>query len=147
MFRDAIRNFSENEIGPLVDEAEEKQKFPVQLFPRMGELGYLGVPPPGRVWSCGAGKDCRVHPGGENMPRMRRKQKYLVPAINGTKIAACALTEPNAGSDLLVMETAAKKDGDYHVLNGTKIFITNAPIADFIPVGCYTDKSLGQRVG
>jgi len=76
-----------------------------------------------------------------------QKQKYLVPAIKGRKIASFGLTEPNAGSDAASLQTTAtKKDGKYY-LNGTKIFITNGTICEFVVVAAYTDKSKGPKGG
>nr|AKQ04170.1 acyl-CoA dehydrogenase [uncultured bacterium Rifle_16ft_4_minimus_4226] len=122
MFQRAIRDFAEKEIDPQVEEAEEKEEFPVELFPKMGKLGYLGI---------------------------RYPEKYggplLVPAIKGEKIAALGLTEPNAGSDISSIQTTARKDGDSYIVNGSKIFITNGTIADFVLVAAYTDKSRGTK--
>jgi len=74
-----------------------------------------------------------------------QKQKYLVPAIKGEKIGAFALTEPNVGSDVKSTETVARRDGDHYVLNGTKMFITNGTICDFVTVIAYTDKKQGYK--
>jgi len=73
------------------------------------------------------------------------KKKLLIPAIKGEKIAAFALTEPGAGTDLESIQTTAKKEKDHYVLNGTKTWITNAPVADFFTVLAYTDKSKGLK--
>jgi alkylation response protein AidB-like acyl-CoA dehydrogenase len=76
-----------------------------------------------------------------------QKQKYLVPLAKGEKIAAFALTEPNAGSDAAAIQTRAVRDGDYFVLNGSKLWITNGDIADVITVFAVTDPALGARGG
>jgi len=68
-----------------------------------------------------------------------QKQRYLVPAVRGRKIAAFGLTEPDAGSDAAGIRTRAVRSGDHYVINGSKTFITNAPIADFVMVAAYTD--------
>jgi alkylation response protein AidB-like acyl-CoA dehydrogenase len=165
IFRSAIREFAQKEIAPIVDECEEKEKFPVHLFPRMGELGFLCVNYPEEYGAPGADKltECigvdelcyvssgiasafLVQGGLATSPILRfgteeQKQKYLVPAIKGTKIGAFGLTEPNAGSDAANLQTKATKDGDDYVIKGTKTFITNAPIADYIVVAAYTDPS------
>ena len=171
MFKEAIRGFAEKEIVPLVDEAEKTATFPIPLFAKMGALGYLCVRYPAKYGAAEMGKmgDCisveemayfsvgicagiMVQGGIATSAIYARgseeqKQKYLVPAIKGRKIAAFGLTEPNAGSDAAAIQTTAtKKDGKY-VLNGTKIFITNGNICDFVLAAAYTDKSKGARGG
>ena len=171
MFQEAMRNFAEKEIAPLVEEAEKTATFPLQLFPQMGKLGYLCVRYPakyggaeiGKVGDCisveevayqsvgicagimvqsGIGTTAVYSYGSED-----QKQKYLVPAIKGEKIAAFGLTEPNAGSDAAAIETTATKKNGKYILNGTKIFITNGNICDFVLTAAYTDKSKGARGG
>ena len=171
MFQEAIRNFAEKEIAPLVEEAEKTATFPLQLFPQMGQLGYLCVRYPAKYGGAEIGKvgDCisveevayqsvgicagiMVQSGiGTTAVYSRgneeQKQKYLVPAIKGEKIAAFGLTEPNAGSDAASIETTATKKNGQYILNGTKIFITNGNICDFVIAAAYTDKSKGARGG
>jgi len=169
MFREAIRDFAEREVAPLVKEAEETETFPVQLFPKLGELGYLCPGYPEEYKGGGLGKigDCILI---EELARVcagisagimvqgglgthalfahgteEQKQKYLVPAIKGQKIAAYGLTEPNAGSDAGAIETTARREGDYYIINGTKIYITNGPICDFVLLAASTDRSKGTR--
>ncbi len=171
MFQEAIRNFAEKEIAPLVDEAEKTATFPLHLFPQLGKLGYLCVRYPakyggaemGKVGDCisveeiayqsvgicagimvqsGIGTAAVYSFGNED-----QKQKYLIPAIRGEKIAAFGLTEPNAGSDAASIQTTATRKNGKYVLNGTKIFITNGNICDFVLVAAYTDKSKGARGG
>ncbi len=171
MLRETIRDFANKEIAPLVDEAEVKEKFPVELFPRMGKLGYLCVNYPakygaadtGLIGQCiafeelgkisfgmtsglmvqsGLGTSAILHHGTEE-----QKQKYLVPAIKGEKIAIFGLTEPNAGSDAAAIQTTASKKSDKYIINGSKIFMTNGSIGDFVTLAAYTDKSLGASKG
>ena len=171
MLREAITDFAEKEIAPLVDEAEAKEEFPVQLFPRMGELGYLclgypakyGAGEMGMIGECiaieevskvavgiaaglmvqgGIGTEAILEHGTE-----QQRQRYLVPAIKGQKIGAFGLTEPNVGSDAAAVETTAIKKGDEYIINGNKIYISNGPICDFVLVAAYTDKSLGASKG
>ena len=163
IFRDQIRNFAETEIGPLVEKAEETGVTPLELFPKMGKLGYLGVTYPEKYGAaeadkitemilieelnkvCGgiAGAVSTTHSGLglraiNNYGNEEQKQRFMVPAIKGEKIAAFALTEPNAGSDAIAMRTRAVKDGDDYIINGSKIFISNGTFADFVTVACYT---------
>ncbi len=169
MFREAIRSFAQDEVAPLVDEAEKNERFPVQLFPRMGEFGYICVSYPVAYGGAGMGKveDCiegeelgQVSPGITGCVMVQSglatsaimdlgnealKQKYLVPAIKGERISAFALTEPNAGSDIASIETTARKEGNSYVLNGSKLYTTNGTICDFALIPAYTDKSHGHR--
>lgn len=169
IFARSVRDFAEREIAPLVEEAERKEEYPVELFPKMGELGYLCIMCPEEYGGAGAdrvsecllteelGRVCLgiasgflshssvstatlLHFGSEE-----QKRKYLVPAIKGEKVAAFGLTEPNAGSDVASLETTAKRAGDGYLLNGTKTLITNATIADFVVVAAYLDKSKGSK--
>jgi butyryl-CoA dehydrogenase len=169
IFKDTFRKFAESEISPLVEEAEETETFPRQLFPQMGKLGYL-CPRYSEKYGGGAidkvsevlireelSRVCQgiasslsahahlgtfplYHWGSEE-----QRQKYLVPAICGEKIFAFGLTEPNAGSDVKSIQTFARKEGDFYVINGRKIFITNGNICDFLTLIAYTDKSRGYR--
>ena len=171
MLKEAIHEFAQKEIAPLVEEAEKTATFPLQLFPKMGELGYLCPRYPPEYGGAGMGKmgDCisveeisYVNVGiaagimvtggiGTSAIYVRgseaQKQKYLVPAIKGQKIAAFGLTEPNAGSDAAAIETTAVKKNGKYVINGTKMFITNGNICDFVCVAAYTDKSKGAGKG
>ncbi len=90
----------------------------------------------------GIGTAAILHHGTEE-----QKQKYLVPAIKGHKIAIFGLTETNAGSDAAAIQTTAVKKGDKYVINGSKIFMTNGTIGDFVVTAAYTDKSLGASKG
>ena len=163
IFRDQIREFAETEIAPLVEEAEETETTPLEIFPKMGKLGYLGITYPERYGGAGADKvtECILI---EELNRIcagiagavttthsglgtraifefgteKQKQRFLVPAIKGEKIAAFALTEPDAGSDALAMKTKAVKKNGKYVINGSKMFISNGTFCDFVPVACYT---------
>jgi alkylation response protein AidB-like acyl-CoA dehydrogenase len=165
LFKDAIRDFAQKEISPLVDEAEETNIFPKQLFKKMGALGFLCPRYPIELGGGGGDKvmDCimaeelnkvnagiaaslMVQGGLSTQPiygfgSQEQKKKFLIPAIKGEMIAAFALTEPDSGSDAASIKTLALHDGDAYILNGTKIFITNGPICDFATVAAYTDPS------
>lgn len=169
IFREQIRRFCETELAPLVEEAEQKQLFPKQLFKKMGELGYLCVRYPEEYGGAGVDKITEVifreemsrvcqgfasswsaHSHLSTYPIFHagtpdQKKKYLIPAIKGDIIGAFALTEPDAGSDTKSIKSFAARDGDHYVLNGSKTFITNAPIADYFMTVAYTDKSKGYK--
>ncbi len=165
MFRETIREFGQNEIEPLIEEYEKKEDFPKELFPKLGEMGFLGIVFPEEYGGVGLDKvtDCvfaeemgrisagiamciNAHVGLACFPVYKfgseeQKQKYLVPGIAGEKIGALGLTEPGAGSDARSISTqAVKKDGKY-ILNGTKTWITNGTMCDFAVVAAYTDRS------
>ena len=166
-FRDSVRDFARREIAPLVDEAEEKERTPRQLFDKAGQAGLIGIRYPEAV----GGSDASVlaeciqreefgyvcsgiasaisvssHLG--TFPVFEfgddeQQQRWLVPALKGEKISAFGLTEPNAGSDVRGIQTkAVRADGGW-ILSGTKTFITNATIADFVVVVAYTDPDAG----
>ena len=170
MFREAIQNFVITEVAPLVTEAEKNEEFPVHLFPKMGGLGYLcpGYPAEigggglGMLGECiqveelcrgscdGIGASIMANHGIGTLPiydhgTESQKQKYLLPAIRGKKIGAFGLTEPNAGSDAAAIETTYRKEGNKYILNGTKIYITNGPICDYVNVAATMDRSKGHR--
>ncbi len=171
IFREAIRSFAENEIGPLVEEAEETEVYPVELIPKAGKLGFLCVRYPEKYGAAGTdkvtenifleelGRVCSGISSGFQVQASlgtsiilehgteEQKQEYLVPAIKGDKISAFGLTEPNAGSDAASIQTTAVKDGGHYVINGTKTFITNGSISDFTCVAAYTDKAKGASGG
>jgi alkylation response protein AidB-like acyl-CoA dehydrogenase len=169
MFRQAIRDFAENEVAPIVDQAEENETCPTELFSKMGKLGYLcpGYPTEygggglGEIGTCimveelarvcsGITSGLMVQSGLSTYPILvhgseEQKQKFVVPAIKGEKIFAYGLTEPNAGSDAAAIETTAKRDGNHYILNGSKIYITNGQICDYVTLAVSTDKSQGSR--
>ncbi len=171
MFRDSFRDFVQKEIAPLVEEAEKKEKFPKQILKKMAALGYLGVDYPPEYGGAGLGKvgGCisieeiaRVCVGISaaiiidtensvinifNHGSDYLKKNYMIPTLKGEKLGAFALTEANAGSDVANIQTRAVRQGDHFVINGSKTYITNAPVCDFMLVAAYTDKSKGVRSG
>lgn len=159
MLGQAVREFVQKEIVPYIDEWEKKQECPRHIFQRMGELGFFGVTFPEEyggsgmnMWAAavvarelaygnagGLQLSLFAHaylplPAINALGTEEQKQKYLVPALKGEKIAGLALTEPNGGSDLGAMRTNLKDMGDHYVLNGSKTYITNGTMADFIVV-------------
>ena len=166
--RASTRRFVETELAPHADEWERDAYFADWVFPRMGELGLLGLAYPTEYG--GQGGDyfssivlseemARAHSGGIGMavavqtdmatpPILKfgteqQKQRYLVPAIQGKKVACLGISEPNAGSDVQNVQTWARRDGDDWVINGSKIFITNGMRADFITLVARTDRGRG----
>jgi acyl-CoA dehydrogenase/citronellyl-CoA dehydrogenase len=148
---------------PLVEQAE-RDGFPKELWAKLAEADLLGVGHPEAYGGAGGGAlamtilaEALGHASGGlavtplvdaymAAPHLARfgtdeqKKEFLEPVIKGEKIAAIAVTEPGAGSDVAGMSASAKSDGDDWILNGTKMFITNAGLSDFIIVGARTDK-------
>ncbi len=165
MFRDTIRDFAANEVEPLIEEYEAKEDFPKELFPKLGEMGFLGIVFPEEYGGVGMDKvtDCifseemgkvnagmtmciNAHVGLSMFPIYKfgndaQKEKYLIPGIEGKIIGSLGLTEPNAGSDARSIRTQAVKEGDKYILNGTKTWITNGNMCDYAIVAAYTDKT------
>ena len=171
LLRRMIREFAQNEIAPIAEEIDVEEKVPMDVIRKAAKLGLMGVPFPQEYGGAGAGemgycilmeeinKVCGstatvigAHTGIGAMAiyldgTPEQKEKYLTPLARGEKIAAFALTEPNAGSDAAAIQTRAVRDGDNYILNGTKIWITNGDIADIITVFAVTDPALGARGG
>jgi citronellyl-CoA dehydrogenase len=163
-----VRGFCERELLPNAAEWEEKELFPNWVFRRAGELGILGAHYPQEVGGAGGDYWFSVAKS-EELPRCsmaglsmgllvqsdmatpvinelgtrEQKEEFLTPAIEGKKIAALAVSEPNAGSDVAGIETVARKDGDDYVIRGSKTFITNGTRADFVTLLAKTDPEAG----
>jgi len=153
--REQIRRFVDQEIMPIAAAIDEKNEFPLAQYRKLGELGFIG--PTASPEYGGSGADllttaiikeevARGAPGlamslnvcglnfvhtVEMLGTEDQKRKYLPGVIKGEKITSWMLTEPNAGSDSLALNTIARPDGDHYVCNGTKTFITNGPLADY----------------
>jgi len=161
--RCAVREFCENEFIPeLALELDKNEKYPMELYKKAAKLGFTSLFVPEQYGGQGYGyleasiameemcradsslgiatliglfgSDLLLYHGTEE-----QKKKYLPPLSRGEYISSAAFTEPSRGSDITKMDTIARKYGDEWWLNGTKTFITNAPIADFIIVLCQTD--------
>ncbi len=165
MFRDTIRDFAAKEVEPLIEEYEAKEDFPKELFPKLGEMGFLGIVFPEQYGGVGMDKitDCifseemgkvnagmtmciNAHVGLSMFPIYKfgtdeQKEKYLIPGIEGKLIGSLGLTEPNAGSDARSIRSQAVKEGDKYILNGTKTWITNGNMCDYSIIAAYTDKT------
>lgn len=164
--RAMVREFAQSEILPLVEEAEKNEKFPVEIMPKLGELGLLGIVFPEEYGGIGENKitECvfieemskvsagitasiNAHADLSCFPILKfgtdeQKEKYLPRAIAGEIIGSYAITEPGTGSDAANLSSRAeRKEGGGWVLNGRKNFITNGTICDFCIVAAYTDKS------
>jgi len=162
-FRNRVQEIYEREVSPLVEEYERKESFPVQLFRILGGEHLLclrcpkeyGGPGLDKISECiaveelnricvGIGAGIMVQGGLATDPILHYgsdelKRNYLAPAARGDKIGAFALTEPDAGSDASGIRTTALKQGNGYRLNGSKTFITNGTICDFVTVAAYTD--------
>jgi len=164
--RDMVRRFCEAEIAPLAQEADETETFPRELFRKWGEVGLLGVRYPEADGGAGMDKitDCLIR---EEMSAISQgfasawsahthlgiwpiwragteaqKQRFFRPALTGEKIAAFGLSEPDVGSNVRGLKTRAEKVEGGWRLNGSKMYITNSPIADFILLAARTDAAL-----
>lgn len=168
-FRAKIREFAEAEIKPIAFMLDQNNEFPDDAVKKLAKMGVMGLPFP-KEWG-GEGEDILTYAiAVEELARVdggtgvilsahvslgtypifafgtdEQKKKYLVPLAKGEKIGAFGLTEPNAGSDAGGTETTAVLQGDHYVLNGGKIFITNAPKADTYVVFAVTTPGIGTR--
>lgn len=169
MLKKLYREFVENEVKPIAGDVDEKEIFPVETVKKMAQYGFMGIPFPkkyggveGEILSyimaveeiskaCATtGVILSAHVslcGGPiyEFGTEEQKQKYLVPLSKGEKLGAFALTEPNAGTDASAQQTTAVLEGDFYILNGSKIFITNAGYAEVYIVFAMTDKSKGIK--
>ena len=167
--RTKIRKFAEEEVKPIAFMLDQENKFPKEAIKKLGKMGMMGIPYPKEYG--GAGLDVISYAiAVEELSRVdggtgvilsahtslgaypiaaygteEQKQKYLVPLAKGEKIGAFGLTEENAGSDAGGTETTAVLEGDHYILNGEKIFITNAGEADIYIVFAVTTPGIGTR--
>lgn len=164
-----FREFAENEVKPLAKELDETDRFPTETVQKMAEMGMMGLPIPEELGGSGVdqlgyvlaveelSKVCATtgiilsaHTSLCCWPIMtfgteEQKEKYLKPLASGQKLGAFALTEPSAGTDASMQKSTAVLDGDHYILNGNKVFITNAGAADVFIVFAMTDKEQGTR--
>lgn len=165
MVKKMVRSFVDKEIMPYIREWDQNEHFETGIMRRLADLNLLGICIPEKYG--GSGMDyntlaivCEelergdtafrtavsVHIGLNSMTLLQwgteeQKQKYLVPQAKGEKIGAFGLTEPNAGSDVAALQTTARKDGDFYILNGSKTWISLCDVADHFIIFAYTDKS------
>jgi butyryl-CoA dehydrogenase len=169
LLQDLYRNFAQTEVKPLAEETDEKEEFPGETVKKMAKAGFMGIPFPKEFG--GAGGDtlayvmcveelakvcgttsvivsahtslCAAPIYEQGTPR--QKEQYLSRLARGEYLGAFGLTEPGAGSDAAMQTTTAVLKGDTYLLNGSKIFITNAGHADVFIIIAMTDKSQGTR--
>lgn len=164
-----VRQFAEEEVKPLAAEIDEQERFPEETVRKMAEIGLMGIPVPAQYG--GAGGDNKLYAlAVEELSKVcattgvivsahtslcispilefgtqEQKERYLPRLASGEWLGAFGLTEPNAGTDAAGQQTTAVADGDEWVLNGNKIFITNAMYAHVYVVAAMTDKSQGVK--
>lgn len=167
--RAKIRAFAEEEVKPIAFMLDQNNEFPHDMVKKLAKMGLMGIPYPTEYGGAGldalsyaiaveelarvdggAGVILSAHVSLGSYPisafgTEEQKKKYLVPLAKGEKLGAFGLTEPNAGSDAGGTETTAVLEGDHYILNGGKIFITNAPIADTYVVFAVTTPGIGTR--
>lgn len=167
--RARVRKFAEEEVKPLAFLMDKENSFPDEAVAQMGKMGLMGIPYPKEYGGMGldmisyavaveelsrvdggTGVILSAHTSLGTWPiaafgTENQKKKYLIPLCKGEKLGAFGLTETNAGSDAGGTETTAVDKGDYYLLNGGKIFITNAPKADIYVVFAVTTPDIGTR--
>ncbi len=169
LFLQMIREFAEKEVKPLAAKVDEEERFPLETVEKMAKTGLMGIPVPVKYGGAG-GTNLMYGMAVEELSRVcgttgvvlsahtslccapimengteEQKMKYLPRLASGEWIGAFGLTEPNAGTDAAMQQTTAVLDGDHYVLNGNKIFITNAVYAHVYVIFAMTDKSLGNK--
>jgi glutaryl-CoA dehydrogenase (non-decarboxylating) len=166
--RDLAREFAEKEIAPTAAQDDKERKFRKELLLKMGELGFLGSVIPEKYGGNGLGflvmvliteEVARVHSAVRVAINMQigpalallqfgseeQKKKWIPPLLRGESVGCFAITEPDAGSDVSAIRTTATKKNGGFVINGTKLWISNAPVADSGLVYAYTDRSQKHR--
>lgn len=169
MLRDAVSSFAADELAPIAAEIDRNDAFPRSLWNKMGDMGLLGITVPEEhggagmgylehvvtveelsrasaavALSYGAHSNLCINQINRN-GNEEQKARYLPKLISGEHVGSLAMSEPDAGSDVVSMKLKAEKKGDYYVLNGSKMWITNAPDADVLLVYAKTDPSAGSK--
>ncbi|WP_286030071.1 acyl-CoA dehydrogenase family protein [Anaerotignum lactatifermentans] len=167
--QELFRKFAETEVKPIAKDMDEAEDYDRELLQKLQKIGAFGIPYSREYGGQGAdvltytlcmeemskvdastGITLSVHtslccPCINEFGTEEQKQKYLRPLVDGSKIGCFGLTEPGAGTDAAGVRTEATLDGDYYVLNGTKMFTTNSGFADIFIVFALTDKSKGPK--
>ncbi|NLV17482.1 MAG: acyl-CoA dehydrogenase [Syntrophomonadaceae bacterium] len=164
-----MREFAERYVDPIAASIDEESRYPAEVFARLAEMGWMGIPYSQEYGGAGSdyltftvvveelSKSCAAtgftlscHTALASGPianfgTEEQKKQYLTPLCQGKHIGAFALTEPGAGTDVGAGSTTAESDGDEYILNGTKTFTSNGPIADTFVVFAVTDKTKGTK--
>lgn len=167
MIREMARRFAETELKPIAAEIDQKGEYPVEMFKKMAEVGFLGLTVPSEYGGAGVDAVCysivieelsrvcastglsvAAHNSLGMTPILlagteEQKQKYLPPLASGEAIGAFCLTEPQAGSDASATKTRAVLKGDTYYLTGTKVYVTNGGFADYLVATAVTDPEQG----
>ncbi|RUO65583.1 isovaleryl-CoA dehydrogenase [Pseudidiomarina planktonica] len=169
MIRESVNAFARDEIAPRAAEIDEKNEFPNELWRKLGDLGVLGMTVPEEFGGSGLGylehviameeisrasasvglsygahSNLCVNQIARN-GNQQQKEKYLPKLCSGEHVGALAMSEPNAGSDVVAMKLKAKRDGDHFILNGNKMWITNGPDAHVLVVYAKTNPEKNSR--
>ncbi len=167
--REMVREFAQKEVKPIAADVDEQERFPSENIPKMAEMGLFGIPYSDEYEGAGldnvayaitveelskvcgtTGVIVSAHTSLCSWPiyhfgTEEQKKKYLPDLLSGRKLGAFGLTEPSAGTDAAMQKTTAEDKGDYYLLNGSKIFITNASEASTFVIFAMTDKELGNK--
>jgi acyl-CoA dehydrogenase len=162
ILRDSVRRFVEKEIKPHVEEWEDQELFPLELYKKAGDAGFLGLEYPEELGGtpadkfmfvalveelvrCGSlGVSIGISTHHISMPHIlklgteEQKRRFIVPVLKGEKVGALGVTEPNTGSDVASILTRAVRDGDHYVVNGSKTFISSGTRANFVTTAVRT---------
>ncbi|MGO9419639.1 isovaleryl-CoA dehydrogenase [Roseiarcus sp.] len=169
MIRESARSFADKEIAPRAAAIDRENLFPRDLWPKMGALGLHGITAPeeygglglGYLQHCVAMEEVSRASGSVGLSygahsnlcvnqlvrngNDEQKARYLPKLISGEHVGGLAMSEPNAGSDVVSMTTRAERKGDRWIINGTKMWITNGPVAETLIVYAKTDPAAGAR--
>ena len=169
ILQSSLKKFCDSKIRPAAEEIDRKDEYPEWVWPSISELGLMGITIPEEFGGAGAEvlsavvvmeELSKVCPAlslswmahsllcAHNLfmhANPAQRKKYLPDLCSGKKLGALGLTEPGSGSDAVSIKTTAKKKGDRYLLNGTKTFITNGPVADVIVLYAKTDKDAGAK--
>ena len=164
---EAARKFARKEFPKVARDCDRQERFPKEVWQMAGELGFMGIFIAEEYGGLGLGvlehalvmeEFWRVDPGVGNIllavfgseiisafGSEEQKRRYLNEIAQGRSIWACAITEPNAGSDIFAQSTTARRDGDEYIINGSKQFISNGTVADYVLVMCRTNPEEKNR--